>query len=96
MVSSAPTTLPEAVYSFVPGVEVKIPALVQVQDLLHKIVSGEGNGLRRYTADVVERQATVQSLFNPVLIIYMLKGLCKGARQKNKNKNKLYIKLILE
>lgn len=63
--------------NFVPGVEVRIPALVQVQDLLHELVSGEGNGLRRYTADVVERQATVKSLFNPVLSIHMLKSLCK-------------------
>lgn len=68
--------------NFVPGVEVTIPALVQVQDLLHELVSGKGDGLRWDTTDIVERQATVQSLFNPVLIIHMLKGLRQGARQK--------------
>lgn len=82
MVSNAPLTLPQAVYNVVPGVEMRIPALVQVQDLLHKLVCGEGNGLRWHTADVVKRQATVQSLLNSMLLIYMLKGLCKGARQK--------------
>lgn len=74
--------------------EVRIPVLVQVQDLLHKLVSGEGDGLWWYTADVVERQAAVQSLFNPVLIIHMLKSLCKGAKQKKKKKVHPHIKTM--
>lgn len=50
-------------------------ALVQVEDLLHELVGGEGHGLGGHTADVVERKASVQSRLDPVLLVHVRQGL---------------------
>lgn len=57
--------------------QVKKQRLVQVQDLLHEFVGGEGHGLRGDTADVVERKASIQSLLDPVLPVHVLQGLAQ-------------------
>lgn len=49
--------------------------LVQVQDLLHKLIGGEGHSLGGDAADVVERKASVQSLLDPVLVVHVREGL---------------------
>lgn len=49
--------------------------LVQVEDLLHELIGGEGHGLGGHTADVVERKASVQSRLDPKLLIHVRQGL---------------------
>ena len=51
--------------------------LVQVEDLLHELVCGEGHGLGGHAADVVERKASVQSLLYPILLIHVRQGLAQ-------------------
>ena len=51
--------------------------LVEVKDLLHELVGGEGHSLGRHTADVVERQASVQSLLHSVAGVDVLQGLAQ-------------------
>lgn len=49
--------------------------LVQVEDLLHELVGGEGHGLGGDAADVVERKASVQSALDAVLPVHVRQGL---------------------
>lgn len=49
--------------------------LVQMQDLLHELVGGEGHGLRGHAADVVKRKASVQSSLDPICLINVLQSL---------------------
>lgn len=49
--------------------------LVQVQDLLHELIGGEGHSLGGNAADVVERKASVQSILDPVLVVHVREGL---------------------
>lgn len=49
--------------------------LVQVEDLLHELVCGEGHSLRGDAADVVERKASVQTPCDPILLIDVRQGL---------------------
>lgn len=51
--------------------------LVQVEDLLHEFVGGEGHSLGGHTADVVERKASVQSLLDAVLVIHVRQRLAQ-------------------
>lgn len=46
-----------------------------MQDLLHELVGGEGHSLGRDAADVVEREASVQSLLDPELVVHVHEGL---------------------
>lgn len=55
--------------------------LVQVQDLLHELVGGEGHGLGGDAADVVERKASVQSPLDPVLLVHVRQGLSQRSVQ---------------
>lgn len=48
------------------------PKSVEVQDLLHELVGGEGHSLGGHAADVVERQAAVQPLLHAVLAVHVL------------------------
>lgn len=63
--------------------DVRAEKLVQVEDLLHELICGEGHGLGGHTADVVERKASVQSLLDPVLLIHVLQGLAQRPVFKN-------------
>lgn len=49
--------------------------LVQVQDLLHELIGGEGHSLGGNAADVVERKASVQSILDPELVVHVREGL---------------------
>lgn len=62
--------------------------LVQVEDLLHELICGEGHGLGGHTADVVERKASVQSLLDAVLLIYVRQGLAQRPVSKNTDKDR--------
>lgn len=53
--------------------------LVEVEELLHEFVSGEGHSLRGDAADVVERQASVEAVLDPVLLVDVRQGLAQGA-----------------
>lgn len=48
-----------------------------MEDLLHELVGGKGHGLGGDTADVVERKASVQSLLDAVLVVYIRQGLAQ-------------------
>ena len=55
----------------------RVGPLVEVKDLLHELVGGEGDRLGRHTAYVVERQASVQSLLHTVGVVDVLQGLAQ-------------------
>ena len=57
----------------------RVGPLVEVKDLLHELVGGEGHSLGRHTAYVVERQASVKSLLHPVAVVDILQGLAQCA-----------------
>lgn len=68
-----------------------------MENLLHKLVGGEGNGLGRDTADVVQREASVQSPFDPVRIIDIRQGLLDGSVEvRNRKSNTWNWKNILQ
>lgn len=64
--------------------------LVQVEDLLHELICGEGHGLGGHTADVVERKASVQSLLDPVLLVHVCQGLAQRPVSKNTDKDRAF------
>lgn len=51
--------------------------LVQMEDLLHELIGGEGHSLGGDTANVVERKASVQSLLDPILLVHVGQGLAQ-------------------
>lgn len=59
-----------------------------MEDLLHELICGEGHGLGRNTADVIERKASVQSLLDPVLLIHVGQGLAQRPVFKNADKDR--------
>ena len=58
--------------------------LVEVENLLHKLIGGEGYSLRGHTADVVERQASVKTLLDPIFLVHILKSLDQSAAMEEK------------
>lgn len=59
-----------------------------MEDLLHELICGEGHGLGGHTADVVERKASVQSLLDAVLLIYVRQGLAERPVSKYTDKGR--------
>ena len=57
-----------------------------MEELLHELVGGEGHGLGGDTADVVERKASIQSLFDPVLCVHIRQGLPQRSVQMRDEK----------
>lgn len=49
--------------------------LIQVQNLLQELVCREGHGLGGDAADVVERQASVQSFLHAIFLVHEFQGL---------------------
>lgn len=66
-----------------------------MQYLLHELICGEGHGLGGDAADVVERQAPVQSFLNPVLLVHVLQGLCKSSVGQETQMNKVGIMFMI-
>lgn len=58
--------------------------LVEVEGLLHELIGGEGHSLRGHTADVVERQPSVQTLLHPILTVHILQSLGQGTVEGDK------------
>lgn len=49
--------------------------LIQVQNLLQELVCRESHGLGGDAADVVERQASVQSFLHAIFLVHEFQGL---------------------
>lgn len=52
-----------------------------MEGLFHELIGGKGHGLGGDTADVVEREASVQSLLDPILLVHVLQGLAQRSVQ---------------
>lgn len=64
-----------------------------MEDLLHELIGGEGHSLGGDTADVVEGEASVQSLLNPIAVVHIRQGL--GQRPVGKRINERVVSSLL-